>query len=83
MARAKAVILTQSATNPQPGYDPTPLVVVGAMPAGALPAPGASTAGGVAAGTAALLNTGTDTVLRGWSAKMIADYVAQEIAAIP
>jgi len=35
MARAKAVILTQSATNPQPGYDPEPLVVVGTIPAGA------------------------------------------------
>ncbi|MGJ8525184.1 hypothetical protein LMG33818_000892 [Halomonadaceae bacterium LMG 33818] len=33
------------------------------------------------AGTADLLNAGTDTTLRSWSAKMIADYVASKISA--
>lgn len=36
MVRAKPVTLTQSDTNPQPGYDPEPLVVVGELPAAAI-----------------------------------------------
>lgn len=36
-----------------------------------------------AAGTAAQLTAGTDTVQRTWSAKMIADEIARQIAAIP
>lgn len=36
-----------------------------------------------AAGSAAQLAAGTDTAQRTWSAKMIADYVAAQIAAIP
>lgn len=34
-----------------------------------------------AAGTAALLEAGTDTTLRTWSAKMIADYVKAQVTA--
>lgn len=36
-----------------------------------------------AVGTAALLQTGTDTVTRTWTAKMISDEIARQIAAIP
>lgn len=45
--RPKAVVATTAATNPQPGYDPEPLVFVGGM----APAT-ASVAGGVKRGVA-------------------------------
>lgn len=47
MARAKPVVATTAASNPQPEYDPQPLVFVGGMPAAS-----ASVAGGVKRGVA-------------------------------
>jgi hypothetical protein len=72
MAAPKPIVLTQRSAVAGENA-PEPLVVVGSLPAGLAPA----------VGTAALLTAGTDTALRTWSAKMIADYVAAQIAAIP
>lgn len=68
MADPRPVTLT-SGSNPNPAFEPEPLVVVGNVP------------GVPSKGTAAELTAGTSTTGKTWSAKDIADYVAAQIAA--
>lgn len=73
--RPKAVTFTQSASNPQPGYDPEPLVIVGSMPGASVAAATTANAGVVKKAASQATFAGADVTalkveLNAWYAKL-------------